>query len=66
MLKLSNIIKKLSNISKINYIIILILLILCISFVAPSLARFKNRATIYEATVWDGTVANSYREGSGT
>ena len=34
--------------------------------VLPSLARYRNRSTTYEVVAWDGSVANSYRSGTGT
>ena len=66
MSKIKKFFSKFSKINKANYLVILIILVLCISVVVPSLARFKNRTTIYGETVWDGTVASSYRKGSGT
>ena len=56
----------LRKISKTNYIIILLILILLVSTLIPSLARYKNRTSINEVTVWDGSVATKYRKGSGT
>ena len=32
----------------------------------PSLAKIKNRNTIYSTSSWDGTVALSYKSGDGT
>jgi len=32
----------------------------------PSLAKLKNRNTIYTASSWDGSVATSYKKGDGT
>ena len=66
MSKIKKFFSKFSKINKANYLVILIVLVLGISVVVPSLARFKNRTTIYQETVWDGTVASSYRKGSGT
>ena len=56
----------LRKMSKTNYIIILLILILLVSTLIPSLARYKNRTSINEVTVWDGSVATKYRKGSGT
>lgn len=58
--------EKFSKINKFSYLIILCVLILCVSILAPSFARFKNRNPLYDISVWDGTVANSYHSGSGT
>lgn len=58
--------EKFSKINKFSYLIILCVLILCVSIFAPSFARFKNRNPLYDISVWDGTVANSYHSGSGT
>ncbi len=58
-------IKKLRN----RKIFILAFLIVCTGIIItflPSLARFKNRNPLDISTVWDGTVAASYRSGSGT
>lgn len=44
-----------------------IFLILLIAFVAiPTLSSYKNRNLSQNITVWDGSVADSYRSGSGT
>lgn len=32
----------------------------------PTLAKLKNRITLFNATEWDGTVASSYKKGDGT
>ena len=58
--------EKFSKINKFSYLIILCILILCVSILAPSFARFKNRNPLYDISVWDGTVANAYHSGSGT
>ena len=41
-------------------------LILLVSIGVPTLSRYKNRNTIINAPVWDGSVASSYRKGNGT
>lgn len=46
--------------------IIFSLLLLCLIVGIPSLAKIKNRNTIYNASSWDGTVALSYKSGDGT
>ena len=49
-----------------------ILLVLCFSvllisiYVVPTLARFKHKIRLEEVSVWDGSVAGSYRSGNGT
>ena len=58
--------EKFSKINKFSYLIILCILILCVSILAPSFARFKNRNPLYDISVWDGTVANAYHSGNGT
>lgn len=32
----------------------------------PTLAKLRNRTTLFNATNWDGTVASSYKKGDGT
>lgn len=65
-MKLKNNIIKLQKISKIYYLLLLFIIIGIISFAIPSLARYKNRVTITDTKVWDGTVAASYKKGSGS
>ena len=49
-----------------------ILLALCFSillisiYVVPTLARFKQKIKLDDVSVWDGSVAGSYRSGNGT
>lgn len=57
---------KLSKRFKIHYLIIVVVIILFLSIAIPSLARYKNRSSLSEVTVWDGSVAVAYRKGSGT
>lgn len=59
--------KKISNkLTKMDYFIILSIIVCILSIALPSLARYKNRLPIDISTVWDGTVATSYRKGTGT
>lgn len=57
--------KKLRN-RKIFIIIFLLVSIGIVIKSIPSLARIKNRTALETITVWDGTVASSYRKGTGT
>lgn len=61
-MKKVNIIKKHKTVLFITISILLFALIVGI----PSLAKIKNRNTIYNASSWDGTVALSYKSGDGT
>ena len=58
--------KNLSNIQKISIFVCLLVFTLIMSFTVPSLARYKNRNPLDLTTVWDGSVASSYRSGDGT
>ena len=60
------IINKLSRIPKVNYLIFIFVIIFALSIAIPTLARFQNRAIDTNIAVWDGSVASSYRSGSGT
>lgn len=51
---------------KVTFLIIITVLILMCAIGIPTLARFKNRATIKNVYVWDGTIASSYKSGDGT
>ena len=66
MLKIRRYINKLSSTQKITCLILLLSFILVLSVGLPSFARFKNRNTLAGVSVWDGTVASSYRKGNGT
>lgn len=70
MSKVKNLITKLKNVPKIRYIAILSILLMLIAIGIPTLARFKNRvdikALLSNENTWDGTVATSYRSGTGT
>lgn len=57
---------KMGRISKIYYILALFLIVGVLSVTIPSLARYKNRVTITDTPVWDGTIATSYKKGSGS
>lgn len=66
MAKLKRIIDNLSKNQKIICLIVVLGLVLFVSIGIPSLARYKNRSTLNAVSVWDGTVASSYRTGTGT
>ena len=51
---------------KIQYLIIMVIIVLVASIAIPSYARYKNRTFSDSIVVWDGTIARSYRKGSGT
>src|SRR5574344_2192626 len=48
------------------YCLIFLLILTLITITVPTLARFKNRTAIDVDTVWDGSTATSYRNGTGT
>lgn len=58
-------IKKLSKFQKLICLILILGFILLLTIGIPTLARYKNRRAI-TASVWDGSVATSYKRGSGT
>lgn len=58
--------KKLSSSQKVNFLILLLGVVLLLSIGIPTIARFKNRSTLITNPVWDGSIASSYRSGSGT
>lgn len=51
---------------KIIILIVSLVFIFGILVSYPSLAKFKNRNTIYTTPTWDGTVATSYKTGDGS
>ena len=51
---------------QITSLVLVLFVALFVVIAVPSFARYKNRSSKAEATVWDGTVANSYRRGTGT
>lgn len=59
-------IKKLSSFPKTYYFVFLAVVIAICSIVIPTLGRYRNRAVISDMAPWDGSVATSYRSGSGT
>ncbi|MDD4035914.1 MAG: hypothetical protein PHS45_01130 [Bacilli bacterium] len=65
MTKIKEFINKLSKPQKITCVILLLGFALLLSIGIPTLARYKNRSTIITVPVWDGSVANSYKSGSG-
>lgn len=70
MTKLKKLISKLKMIPKSRYIAILSVIVLAVAIAIPTLSRYKNRidinALLSDENNWDGTVASSYRNGSGT
>ena len=70
MSKIKNLISKLKRIPKTRYIAILAVIVLAVAIAIPTLSRYKNRidinALLSDENNWDGTVASSYRNGSGT
>ncbi len=55
------------NITKKITVICSLLIIAIIMIIAfPTLARIQNRSTLLESAIWDGTIANSYRSGTGS
>ena len=70
MTKLKKLISKLKKIPKSRYISILAVLVLMVAIAIPTLSRYKNRidinALLSDENNWDGTIATSYRNGTGT
>ena len=70
MTKLKKLISKLKKIPKSRYIAILAVLVLMVAIAIPTLSRYKNRidinALLSDENNWDGTIATSYRNGTGT
>lgn len=60
------ILNKLKKIPKVYYVIVLFIIVTMISITIPSLARYKNRVTITDTKVWDGSIATSYQNGTGS
>lgn len=59
-------INRLSKTQKITCLIVILLFALILSVGIPSLARYKNRNTLVTNPVWDGSVASSYKSGTGS
>ena len=51
---------------KIHYLIAVLFIALFLTIGIPTLARYKNRSSINDTTLWDGSIATSYKSGSGT
>lgn len=66
MSRIKDFIKKLTKIQKFCCLILILIFFLMVFVVSPSLAKYKNRTTIYTATTWDGTIATKYKTGDGT
>src|SRR5574344_2616613 len=59
-------IQKMTKFQKTLGVILIMLFGLALSFGIPTLARFKNRTTLNNIAVWDGSIATGYKSGSGT
>ena len=70
MSKIKNLFSRLKNIPRTRYITFLAVIVLAVSIAIPTLSRYKNRidinALLSDENNWDGTVASSYRNGTGT
>lgn len=66
MLKTKKFINKLSGFQKITCLILMLIFVLLVSIGIPTLARYINRNIIITTSVWDGSVATSYKSGAGT
>lgn len=66
MLKLKNICNKISKPQLVTGLILVLFFTLLLSIGIPTLARFKNRTTIIDSATWDGQIATSFKQGSGT
>lgn len=64
--RIKSIFKKLTKVQKVILILLIFGVLLFISFSIPSLAKYKNRSTIILSSVWDGSVATSYKSGNGS
>lgn len=51
---------------KIIFIIFALIFFAALIVSIPSLAKLKNRNTIYDVSNWDGSIAESYKNGDGT
>ena len=58
--------KKIIKKYKIIFIVVALILAFSVIVSIPSLAKLKNRNTIYSVSSWDGSVATSYKKGDGT
>lgn len=59
-------INKLSKTQKITCLALILIFFWLLIVSGSTLARFKNRSTLIETINWDGSAANSYRNGNGT
>lgn len=59
-------INRLSKTQKISCLVLILIFALILSVGIPSLARYKNRSTLVTNTVWNGSVASSYKSGTGS
>lgn len=62
----SNFINKSNKRVKISYLICVLFIALFLAIGIPTLARYKNRSSINDASLWDGSIAAGYKAGSGT
>lgn len=51
---------------KIIFIVITLIIFAALIVSIPSLAKLKNRNTIYNVSSWDGSIAKSYKNGDGS
>lgn len=58
--------KGINNSKKIKLLLVLLGISLLVFAFFPTLGRYKHRTSYYELVEWDGSVASSYRSGSGT
>ena len=45
---------------------VVVFIFLIVAVAMPTLSRYKNRTSIYNVSVWDGSIADSYRSGDGS
>lgn len=64
--KIVNYFNKTTKTKKLTFLIIIITFILMFAIGIPTLARYKNRTTIKNVATWNGTIASTYKSGSGT
>jgi len=59
-------ITKFTKITHLSYVILMLAITIAVLIASPTLARYKNRVSIVDAAVWDGTTSSTYSGGSGT
>lgn len=55
-----------NNFKKLKYLLIIGGIILLVFTFLPTFGRYKNRVSFYNIVEWNGSIASSYRSGSGT